>query len=176
MLKHGDIDYSTGLVFWSKTRGREIWMDPARYFFRKNTAHRNARSRYALNLEENRTRVREYGRAHKDMKHASFKKWADRNKERIRNGRLKRTYGISTDDYIKMWKQQDGKCAICESRESAIRKESGVSYDLCVDHCHKTGKVRKLLCQSCNTGIGQLKDNPDLMLKAAKYINEHLQS
>ena len=163
MLKHGDIDNSTGLVFWSKTRGNECWLDPAKYLFKKNTVHQKSRIKYALNLDESRTRVREYGRANSAMKNASYKKWAKKNCAKIKDSRLKRTYGISGEDYDKMFEQQNGRCAICETHYPV----------LCVDHCHKTGKVRKLLCRNCNTGIGQLKDNPNLLIKAAAYINKH---
>ena len=97
------------------------------------------------------------------MKNASYKKWAKKNCAKIKDSRLKRTYGISGEDYDKMFEQQNGRCAICETHYPV----------LCVDHCHKTGKVRKLLCRNCNTGIGQLKDNPNLLIKAAAYINKH---
>ena len=133
------------------------------YLFKKNTFHQKSRIKYALNLDESRTRVREYGRANSAMKNASYKKWAKKNCAKIKDSRLKRTYGISGEDYDKMFEQQNGRCAICETHYQV----------LCVDHCHKTGKVRKLLCRNCNTGIGQLKDNPNLLVKAASYINEH---
>lgn len=163
MLKHGDIDNSTGLVFWSKTRGNECWLDPIKYLFKKNTVHKKSRIKYALNLTESRTRVREYGRANSAMKNASYKKWSQKNAAKIKDSRLKRTYGISGEDYEEMFKQQNGKCEICETQHLI----------LCVDHCHKTGMVRKLLCHNCNTGIGQLKDNPNLLTKAADYIKKH---
>jgi len=175
MLKHGDINYATGMVFWSHdSGGRERWMDPARFLFRKNMAHRNSRIRYALNIEESRRKVREYARMNKSMKSASFKKWSEKNKDKTRDSRLKRTYGISSLDYERMFLAQNGKCAICSEKQSAITKKSGTSHFLCVDHCHKTGKVRGLLCVNCNIAIGKFKDNPSLMIKASEYIKEQL--
>lgn len=65
--------------------------------------------------------------------------------------------------YNEMWLKQGGKCAICGKSEPV----------LCVDHCHKTQYVRGLLCSNCNSGIGFLKDSPELVLKALKYLVSH---
>lgn len=58
-----------------------------------------------------------------------------------------------------------GVCHIC----------GGVDKDrnLAIDHCHQTGKMRGLLCMGCNTALGRFKDNPDLLRKAAEYIEKH---
>ena len=63
---------------------------------------------------------------------------------------------------------QDGKCAICGVREAyAPRKR------LAVDHDHRTGAIRGLLCGNCNAGLGQFKDNPELLAAAIRYLQEH---
>lgn len=82
-----------------------------------------------------------------------------------KNSRLKKEYGITLDDYEAMLTEQDGKCFICG-------KDSDWGT-LAVDHCHKTGKVRKLLCFSCNTSIGKFNDDPALLRKAAEYLEAH---
>lgn len=84
-----------------------------------------------------------------------------------REERLMSKYGISLKEYDEMLKQQNGKCKICGSE-----KVGGNHKYLKVDHCHKTGKVRGLLCNDCNLGIGKLKDDPDILRNAAKYIEE----
>jgi len=89
------------------------------------------------------------------------------NKERIaaqgRKSRLLVNYGITVEEYDTMYQRQDGKCMICgKSPENT----------LCVDHCHTTGKVRGLLCGTCNRGIGLLQDDPKLCLAAAKYLKD----
>lgn len=62
-----------------------------------------------------------------------------------------------------MLEEQDGKCYLC----------GGIDFrNLAVDHNHKTGKVRRLLCSSCNTGLGKFKDDPDLLTKAAVYLKQ----
>lgn len=70
-----------------------------------------------------------------------------------RNGWLKRQYGITLTDYDALFQFQRGMCKICHSTHS--RRD--IQTHLCVDHCHKTGRVRGLLCVKCNTLIGMLE-------------------
>jgi hypothetical protein len=70
-----------------------------------------------------------------------------------------------------MFKQQNGRCAICLEKE--IRILNGKIVKLAVDHDHKTGKVRELLCAACNAGIGMFKDSFDIAEKAAVYLRYH---
>ena len=83
-----------------------------------------------------------------------------------------KTYGLSNDDYIAMFESQIGLCAICNEPQQGITKDGETRF-LCVDHCHATGKVRELLCVKCNTGIGQFKDNPEILKQAIKYLKKH---
>jgi len=73
-------------------------------------------------------------------------------------------YGITVHDYERMLARQRGTCAIC--------KEPPKRQRLSVDHCHKTKRVRGLLCGSCNPGLGSFRDRPDLLRMAAKYLTE----
>ena len=70
---------------------------------------------------------------------------------RTRNRQLQKAYGISLDDYNKLFAQQSGKCAICRKPQSEF------NYPLHVDHDHQTRKVRGLLCCGCNTGLGHFE-------------------
>jgi hypothetical protein len=82
---------------------------------------------------------------------------------------LKINYKMSPDDFNKLWKAQDGKCAICQiDLQPRGRKLDAVS----VDHNHDTGEVRGLLCRACNHGIGCLKDSPKVLKAAATYLIE----
>lgn len=85
-----------------------------------------------------------------------------------RRTNLKRFYNMTLEDYEVMFKAQGGVCAICGEVETSPR----VSH-LTVDHCHDTNKVRGLLCNNCNRGIGLLKDNVNALRKAAQYLEEH---
>ena len=78
-----------------------------------------------------------------------------------RERRFKRKYGVTMENLVIMSLEQDNKCLIC-GREP----EKGLQ----VDHCHESGKVRGLLCFTCNVGLGMFKDNKDLLWSAIKYL------
>lgn len=87
-----------------------------------------------------------------------------RTNRRIRNLRYK--YNITIEDYNKMFTVQNGKCFICDSPP----EENDV---LCVDHCHESGNVRKLLCRKCNKALGLFNDDLNVIKKAFIYIQTH---
>lgn len=89
-----------------------------------------------------------------------------------KNSYYKRQYGITDADLAKMKEEQDNKCFLCGSEGFLMDKDKHVEK-LAVDHCHDTGKVRKLLCHNCNRALGLFKDNPDILRKAANYIEEY---
>ncbi len=103
------------------------------------------------------------------------KAWRLKNKDKIskrkRNSNLIKNYGITTEKYNEMFKNQDGLCAICYKAETLTYK--GTLKHLCVDHDHNTGKVRALLCNCCNIGIENLKENEELLLNAINYLKKH---
>lgn len=80
-----------------------------------------------------------------------------------REGNLRNNYGITILEYNTLLLKQGGVCAICGTDKSGKRLFH-------VDHNHETNKVRGLLCHSCNTGIGLLKDSPLLLAKALLYL------
>lgn len=82
-------------------------------------------------------------------------------------------YGVDAARYQELLGNQGGVCAICGQREKSPDKASGKPKDLAIDHDHKTGKVRDLLCSSCNRGLGLFKDDPTLLDKAQKYLLLH---
>lgn len=82
----------------------------------------------------------------------------------------KHRYGLTQDEFIAKWEEQDRKCAVC-GIEVVLRKDYGGEV-ACIDHDHITGKVRGILCGHCNRAAGFLKDDPDLMRKLAEYIEE----
>lgn len=90
-----------------------------------------------------------------------------------KNAYYKRNYGITDADLAAMKRAQDNKCYLCGSEGFLIGKNNH-DERLAVDHCHSTGKVRKLLCHNCNRALGLFKDNPELMRRAADYVENKL--
>lgn len=84
-------------------------------------------------------------------------------KERASN--LKRMFGLSIEEYDNKAKLQNNVCAIC-------LKVCKSGKRLAVDHDHKTGNIRDLLCGNCNGGLGKFQDNPQLLEKAAEYLKK----
>jgi hypothetical protein len=82
-----------------------------------------------------------------------------------RNNYLKRKYGITEDDYNILLKKQYGVCAICF--------KPPIKTNLCVDHNHKTGVIRGLLCKRCNYLLGVYHENGILLINAGFYLEEH---
>lgn len=89
-----------------------------------------------------------------------------------RKAHLKQKYNLSLEDYDILLYKQNNKCAIC-GKENKITENNILSKGLHVDHCHKTGKVRGLLCYLCNTMIGKAKENPFILISAIKYLNNN---
>jgi recombination endonuclease VII len=89
----------------------------------------------------------------------------NKRKERTHGQYVEKTYGISAEDYKKLYEAQGGRCAICKRATGAARR-------LAVDHDHKTGEVRGLLCKPCNRyGLGMFaRDDPEIFDRAADYL------
>lgn len=90
--------------------------------------------------------------------------YRERQKQIARRSR----YGITPERYAEMLKQQNGVCAICASspRPGGVRSASRLH----VDHDHETGVVRRLLCNSCNQGLGYFGDNIETLTLALEYL------
>lgn len=80
---------------------------------------------------------------------------------------LKDKFDITIEEYDKMLENQGGKCAICGSEEPS---NNGRRKNFLVDHCHKTDKIRGLLCHNCNIALGLFKDDSNILLKAFAYL------
>jgi hypothetical protein len=90
---------------------------------------------------------------------------------RGKNSYYLRNYSMTQDDLETLKESQGGACFLCSS-EGFVMSPNGVEK-LVVDHDHDTGEVRKLLCHNCNRGLGLFKDNPDLLRRAAAYVEDH---
>jgi hypothetical protein len=121
---------------------------------------------------ENREKVLAQKKRHRERYKESLiqkkKEYRELNKEKLkihnRRWHLKYLYGITLEAYDEMLEKQKNSCAICRE----ITNEP-----LYIDHCHNSGKIRGLLCNKCNLGVGHFKDNPELMIRASQYILEY---
>lgn len=96
-----------------------------------------------------------------------------KNPERFKKYSLKRDYGISLQLYQEILVAQGGRCAGCGALSGSERSNNNGYKSLSVDHDHKTGAVRGLLCSRCNKGIGDLLDSPALLRRLADYIEHY---
>jgi hypothetical protein len=90
-------------------------------------------------------------------------------KEKAKNSTNKsrrfKNFGITEAQYNQMFTSQEGRCLGC------LRHQSELNKSLAVDHCHTTGKIRGLLCDNCNRGLGFLKDNKDTLKRLGEYLD-----
>jgi len=110
----------------------------------------------------------EYDHKTKEGRAAYQKSYRKLNPYLEKNRALRDSFGLSLDDYNRMLEAQGGVCAICKQAETHMR--NGRLKALAVDHSHKTGAIRGLLCSDCNTGIGKLKDDPEVLRSAIRYL------
>ena len=151
---------------------------PIKEFYRDKTTKdgyqawcRDCRKQYCrVNIK----RYREYSKRHRQKNgeqcNKVSKKWRKDNPElwkyTHKNSALKTNYGITLDEYNQMFIEQNGCCAICEKHQSEFKRA------LAVDHDHKTGEVRALLCLACNTKL-HVFENKDFRKMAEKYLAKH---
>lgn len=99
------------------------------------------------------------------------RKWNARQnskKDYHKNYRLSSKYGLTLEQFDHMYDEQEGKCAVC-SVEVPTNK-------ICVDHNHKTGQVRRLLCHNCNVILGHAYEDPTILMKCVEYLNANIQN
>ncbi len=140
----------------------------------------HVRCKECLNAQQQKYR-KDYPKIYK----AAQKRYRDKYKKRIsrknaeyrknhpdsqRETYYPREYGITIGDYDDMYIEQGGCCAICGTHQSKLNKR------LHIDHCHKTDKVRGLLCSSCNTAIGLLKEDSGIIKNVLKYLEDTARS
>ena len=99
-----------------------------------------------------------YYAANKERQKAKHREWVAANKERVAAHKAKSAYGIPLDEYEQL--MHEGKCAICGNTER-----------LRIDHCHVSERVRGVLCDSCNKGLGFFRDDPARLRAAIRYLD-----
>jgi hypothetical protein len=131
------------------------------------------RMKFCRDCEEKRRKVYRKTSAGK----AAAKRQHERRKQRgqtyphNRKTRLRLRYGLTPEGYDELFTRQGGVCAICGEPQEPTTRHGVTSTALSVDHDHATGKVRGLLCNRHNRGLGFFDDDPDLLLKAVAYLH-----
>ena len=133
---------------------------------------------YTKWYKRNKVKRKLYARKHREENRQWYrdyqKKHIKENPELHFNNRLKTYYGINLEYYKKLLKQQNDRCAICYKHE--LVKQYGKLSKLSVDHCHKTNRVRGLLCKKCNSALGLFQDSPVLLSSAWQYLERQKKS
>lgn len=117
--------------------------------------------------EARRSYERQYCAGRREIDRAHSKEWRRKNPEKVKHNNLRHSFGISLVDYNRLCDEAGFQCQICRRPEGVGTKKS---WRLAVDHDHKSGKVRGLLCGECNTGLGKFKDSLGLLRAAAQYL------
>lgn len=135
--------------------------------------HRAQAKRYRIRHPERKAaQNRSWALAHPQEIKDKHAKWRSKNPDKVLNNYLKTRFKISLEKYNEILSIQEGVCAICNGHEKQLSPK-GFPKRLSVDHCHKTGKIRGLLCDRCNTSLGRLEENVELIQSLANYILLH---
>jgi hypothetical protein len=116
--------------------------------------------------EKLRARAKKWHDANPEKAAANTKKWYDAHPEIRKANTLKKYYDMTLEEYSAMFDAQHGLCSICHNPP----KKNNL---LCVDHDHKTGKIRGLLCRSCNLVLGNSRDSIELLSSAILYLERN---
>ena len=152
--------------YYLKNKDREASL--RREWYRNNKTSVRARARKWA--AENPERVSELAARWRERNPGATTDWYREKPEKgLAQSRRKKlaAYGMTQEDYDQLHAKQNGQCAICRTEKGMTGKRLLPLY---VDHCHKTLKVRGLLCQKCNAGLGMFRDDPRLGLAALDYL------
>lgn len=97
------------------------------------------------------------------------KLWNKENPEKLRDRIRLSKYGITRNEWEQMFAAQDNMCAICKTQDPGL----GANGQWNTDHDHQTGKVRGILCWTCNTALGKFKDSTDILRSALAYLEDN---
>lgn len=108
-----------------------------------------------------------YYRSNKDKVSARIVAWGRSNPDKLRQYYVKKTYGLSKEQFHRLLESHSGRCHICGSEDAGSK-----SGTFNIDHCHKTGEVRGMLCGGCNHVLGRVSDSVDLLKKYIAYLED----
>jgi hypothetical protein len=130
----------------------------------RNCYNEKRREEYKDNPTKKKNAVKKYYSRNRQKCLAKRIEYQQQNKPAVRNRQLIRKFSITLEEYNRKLRDQDGKCAICGTQNGSNGRS------LAVDHDHQTGRIRKLLCDRCNRGLGFFDHNPKLLEFAKDYL------
>lgn len=143
-----------------------------RYVANPERKKANSGKRYAANTEAAKKYGCDWRQANPERTKETARRYGiiyrELHSEQMREGKIKQLYSITADEYFSRLMEQGGKCAICRS-DTPGRGNKHFS----IDHCHKTGNVRGLLCDRCNRGLGMLREDVTILEAAVSYLAQH---
>lgn len=154
-------------IFYIKNKDKIKAKSALYYVDNKSKILKRLSEKHKENPTLKRDYVKRYFKENPDKPKQYQKTWKERHPEKrklyTRNSRI-RSYGISPETYYEMLEKQCQRCAICkaESKRRAMN----------IDHDHKSGKVRGLLCDGCNLSLGHI-ERKDFVEKALKYLAQY---
>lgn len=123
--------------------------------------------------ERNKRYQKNYRTKNKVARREKLREWRSRSPAKTyaynRDYAYRNKYGITFTEAEEMLASQNGRCRICKDQIKL-----GGTAGPAIDHCHKTGIVRGVLCRACNLGIGCFREDEEIMLSAIKYVKDHL--
>lgn len=144
--------------------------DRLAWYKRTNSQRRTYKRKWRISRHEQCIRwEREYRRKNIIRERARQRQWRRDHPNSNRSWALWKKYRITIKDYFRLFRKQGGRCAICRKRPNKHNRQRGL---LEVDHNHKTGQVRSLLCFNCNIGIGNFKENIKWLRRTIKYLQK----
>jgi len=158
MIKRG-ATREDGKIFWCYNRGAEYWVTPEKFRFNQERNSKWAKE----NPEKNCVNAKKWNRANRERFNENKKRSSKNNPDSTKNAQLRIKFNITLEQYNQIFYLQNHKCAICNDECKTGRK-------LAVDHDHKTGKIRGLLCMNCNNALGKFKDSKAILMKAIEYL------
>ena len=151
---------------------KEALAGKKRDYYKKNREVTLAKNRERNKIPRIKARhkayAKKYREANKEKLALMANKWFVKNRTKVAEDCRKRKYkqyNITLADYDRMFEEQDGNCKICGLME--------INKRLAVDHDHKTGKVRGLLCTRCNVTLGRIEENQETLWNMIEYLKEH---
>lgn len=98
-------------------------------------------------------------------------RWNSRTPKKRLEQHLKYKYGVTHQEFLEAWDEQEGRCAICKDELPDLMAYENRRRGYAIDHNHETGEFRGILCLKCNSLLGMAKDSPEVLEKAKHYLN-----